>query len=90
VITTGLVAALGLNSRLAIVIPAHAQKTPDPAKGFYKYEVGSAEVTALYDGFWKMLHDSTFIKNASIDNAKAALAKAGLTTDFISIPCTVG
>jgi glyoxylase-like metal-dependent hydrolase (beta-lactamase superfamily II) len=89
VISAGLAAALGLNSRLAIVTPAQAQKTPDPTKGFYKYKVGSAEVTALYDGIWEKPHDPTFIKNASIDDTKTALAKAGLTTDFVSIPLTV-
>jgi hypothetical protein len=48
VVSTGLAAALGLNARL--VVPAFAQKTPDPTPGFVRYKVGSAEVTALYDG----------------------------------------
>ena len=30
------------------------------------------EVTALYDGIWKKPHDAAFIKNASIDETKAA------------------
>src|SRR5262245_47274311 len=49
VVSAGLAAALGLNARL-VVSPAFAQKTPDPAQGFVKYKVGTAEVTALYDG----------------------------------------
>ena len=28
-------------------------------------------------------HDPTFIKNASIEDTKEALAKAGLTTEFM-------
>jgi glyoxylase-like metal-dependent hydrolase (beta-lactamase superfamily II) len=82
-------AALGLDKRLTFIGPAHAQKTPDPAKGFHKYNVGSIEVTALYDGIWEKPHDPAFIKNASVEETKAALAKAGLTTEFVSIPLTV-
>jgi glyoxylase-like metal-dependent hydrolase (beta-lactamase superfamily II) len=88
VVSTGLAAALGLNARLA-VSPAFAQKTPDPAKGFMTYKVGAAEVTALYDGIWEKPHDPAFISNASIEDVKAAMVKAGLTPDFVSIPFTV-
>src|ERR1700716_2544905 len=88
VVSTGLAAALGLNARLAIS-PAFAQKTPDPAKGFVTYKVGSAEITALYDGIWEKPHDPAFIANASVDDVKAAVVKAGLPADFVSIPFTV-
>src|SRR5437588_8987268 len=44
VASTAIAAALGLNARL--VLPAFAQKTPDPAKPFVTYQIGSAEVTA--------------------------------------------
>ena len=88
VVSTGLAAALGLNARLA-VSPAFAQKTPDPAKGFVTYKVGAAEVTALYDGIWEKPHDPAFIANASVDDVKAAMVKAGLPADFVSIPFTV-
>src|SRR5215468_5711225 len=81
--------ALGIDKRLTFVPPAQAQKTPDPAKGFYTYKVGSIEVTALYDGIWEKPHDPAFIKNASVEETKDALAKAGLTTDFVPIPLTV-
>lgn len=87
VISTGLAAALGLNGRFAIS-PAFAQKTPDPAKGFVTYKIGSAEVTALYDGIWEKPHDPAFIANASIDDVKGAMVKAGLPADFVSIPFT--
>src|SRR5215470_17145456 len=87
VVSTGLAAALGLNGRL--IVPAFAQKTPDPAPAFVKYKVGSAEVTAIYDGIWEKAHDPAFIANASIDEVKAAMTKAGLSADFVSIPFTV-
>jgi glyoxylase-like metal-dependent hydrolase (beta-lactamase superfamily II) len=88
VVSAGLAAALGLNARL-VVSPAFAQKTPDPAQGFVKYKVGSAEVTALYDGIWEKQHDPAFISNASVEDVKAAMVKAGLPADFVSIPFTV-
>jgi hypothetical protein len=44
-------AAFGLDGSLAIAAPASAQKTPDPAKGFFRYTIGDAECTAVYDGF---------------------------------------
>src|SRR5712671_5608521 len=88
VVSTGLAAALGLNGRL-LVSPAFAQKTPDPTKGFVTYKVGSAEVTALYDGIWEKAHDPAFIANASVEDVKAAMVQAGLPADFVSIPFTV-
>ena len=88
VTTTALAAAFGLNARLAIS-PAIAQKTADPQPGFYKYKVGDIEVTALYDGIWEKPHDPGFIRNASVEQTREALAKAGQTTEFMPIPLTV-
>jgi glyoxylase-like metal-dependent hydrolase (beta-lactamase superfamily II) len=88
VVSTALATAFGLSARLA-VSPAFAQKTADPAQGFHKYKVGAIEVTAVYDGIWEKPHDPAFIKNASVEDTKAALGKAGLPTDFVSIPLTV-
>jgi glyoxylase-like metal-dependent hydrolase (beta-lactamase superfamily II) len=88
VVSTGLAAALGLNGRL-VVSPAFAQKTADPAKPFVTYKVGTAEVTAIYDGIWEKPHDPAFISNASVEDVRAAMAKAGLPADFVSIPFTV-
>ena len=88
-VSAGLAAALGLDSRLAIIQPANAQKTADPAAGFYKYQVGAAECTALYDGIWEKPHDPAFIKNASVEDVKGAMKAAGLSEDFVSIPFTV-
>ena len=88
VVSTGLAAALGLDARL-VISPAFAQKTADPARGFVTYKVGAAEVTALYDGIWEKPHDPAFIANASVDDVKGAMVKAGLPADFVSIPFTV-
>jgi glyoxylase-like metal-dependent hydrolase (beta-lactamase superfamily II) len=80
-------AAFGLNSKLFIP-PAHAAGM-DPEVGVYKYKVGDVEVTSLYDGVWRKPHDPAFIKNASVAETKEALAKAGLTTEYMPIPLTV-
>jgi glyoxylase-like metal-dependent hydrolase (beta-lactamase superfamily II) len=89
VTAAALAAALGLDKQLTFIPPARAQRTPDPARGFYKYTVGAVEVTALYDGMWEKPHDPAFIKNASVEETKEALGKSGLRTDFVSIPLTV-
>ena len=87
-IGAGLATAFGLTSRL-VIDDAFAQKTPDPAKGFITYKVGTAEVTAIYDGIFEKPHDPAFISNASVEETKAAMVKAGLSPDFVSISGTV-
>lgn len=83
-------AAFGLHDKkLAFIGPAHAEAPLEPANGVYKYKVGAIEVTAVYDGIWRKPHDPTFIKNASVEDTKEALTKAGLTTEFMPIPLTV-
>lgn len=82
-------AVFGLSKPLAFVPAAHAEAPLEPTTGFYKYSVGDIEVTAVYDGIWRKPHDPTFIRNATVEETKAALAKAGLTTEFMPIPLTV-
>lgn len=84
-----LAAAFGLAKPLDWIAPAQAQTIPDPAVGFRRYKVGTIEVTALYDGIWEKPHDPAFIRNASIEETREALAKAGQTTAFMPIPLTV-
>ncbi len=84
----GAAAAFGLASRVAVIAPAHAEKTPAPTTPFHKYKVGAFDCTAVYDGIWEKPHDPAFIKNASIDDVKAAMRAAGLTDEFVSIPFT--
>lgn len=81
--------ALGLDRTLAIVQLAAAQTAAAPSPTFHRYKVGDIEVTALYDGIWRKPHDPAFIKNASVDETKEALAKANLPNEFVPIPLTV-
>ncbi|MBZ9840750.1 MBL fold metallo-hydrolase [Mesorhizobium sp. CA5] len=82
-------AAFGIAGKLEFAPAAYAETPVEPLVGFYKYKVGSLEVTAIYDGIWRKPHDPAFIKDVSVDDTKAALAKAGLTTEFMPIPLTV-
>jgi glyoxylase-like metal-dependent hydrolase (beta-lactamase superfamily II) len=82
-------AVFGLDRRLAIAAPARGQKTPDPAQGFHLYKVGDGECIAVYDGIWEKAHDPAYFSNATVADTKQALADAGLTTAFVSIPITV-
>jgi glyoxylase-like metal-dependent hydrolase (beta-lactamase superfamily II) len=84
-------AAFGLDGPLEFLTPAFAQK-PDQAlldKGVVKFKVGDIEVIQMYDGIWEKAHDPAFIKNASLDETKAALKAASQTDEFVPITFTV-
>ncbi|MFN3743197.1 MAG: MBL fold metallo-hydrolase [Hyphomicrobiaceae bacterium] len=89
-------AAFGLKGPLAIYGPAAAQGTnPIGApqalldQGFVKFKVGDVEVIQIYDGHWERAHADNFIRNASVEDTKAALKKAGMSDAFVPIPFTV-
>jgi glyoxylase-like metal-dependent hydrolase (beta-lactamase superfamily II) len=83
-------AAFGLDGPLELVPAASAQTIPGAeGKGFVKFKVGNWNVTTIYDGIWEKPHDPGFIKNASVDETKAALKAAGLTDAFVPITFTV-
>jgi len=84
-------AAFGLDGPLEFIGPAFAQ-APDPKlveTGFAKFKVGDIEVIQMYDGVWEKAHDAGFIKNASLDETKAALKAGGVTDEFVPITFTV-
>ena len=83
-------AAFGLDGPLAFMPPANAQKAADAmAKGFHTFKNGSVEVTTIFDGVWEKPHDPGFVKNATVDETKAALKAAGLDDSKVVIPFTV-
>ncbi len=87
VVLSGTAAAtLGLAGSLEFLPAAFADEARE--KGFTTYKIGDIECTSLYDGIWKKKHDDGFIRNASVDDTKAALAKAGLSTEFVPIEFT--
>ena len=64
VVSAAAAAAFGLQKPLRIVSPASAAPL-EPSTGFYRYKVGSIEVTAVYDGIWRKPHDPAFIKGVT-------------------------
>jgi glyoxylase-like metal-dependent hydrolase (beta-lactamase superfamily II) len=84
-------AVFGLDGPLEFIGPAFAQK-PDPKlmdKGVIKFKVGDIEVIQMYDGLWEKAHDPGFVKNATLDEVKAALKAGGQTDEFVPIPFTL-
>ncbi len=77
----------------ALVGRAQAQTAPAPAPataqapGFYRYKVGSIEVTAINDGFFARPVEG-FIRNAELPAVQKTLADAFLPTDRLAIPFT--
>lgn len=85
--STAAAAVMGLGGRIVF---AESKAAPDlMAKGFFSFKVGDVEVITISDGQWLKPHDPGFIKNASVDETKAALAAAGLSTDVVTIPFTI-
>lgn len=80
---SGAAAAFGLSGSLTFLPSAIADEVRD--KGYHSYKIGDIEVTSIYDGIWEKAHDDGFIRDVSVDETKAALAKAGLATDFIPV-----
>lgn len=72
-----------------ILMPAYAQDAAVKLKPFHKFKIGDIEVTTVSDGMWLKDHDPGFIKNASVDDTKAALKAAGIDDAKVPIPFTV-
>jgi glyoxylase-like metal-dependent hydrolase (beta-lactamase superfamily II) len=80
-------AAFGLNRPLEFIGPAFAQPASGPE--VVKFKVGDVEVIQIYDGVWEKAHDEKFIRNATLDETKAALRAGGLTDAHVPITFTV-
>jgi len=80
-------AAFGLAKPFAIIPSASAASLQD--QGFYKFSIGDTDVITVYDGHWDKPHDPGFIKNATIEETKAALQAAGQSSENVRIPFTV-
>jgi glyoxylase-like metal-dependent hydrolase (beta-lactamase superfamily II) len=80
-------AVFGLDGPLEFVGRAFAQANTGPE--VVKFNVGDIEVIQIYDGIWEKAHDPGFVKNASVDDVKAALKAAGLTDAHVPITFTV-
>jgi glyoxylase-like metal-dependent hydrolase (beta-lactamase superfamily II) len=70
--------------------PAHAAVPPagGQAPGFYRFMVGSLEVTMINDGKFQRPLEAAFVRNAELADVQAALADAFQPTDTLTIPIT--
>jgi len=60
--------------------PAAGKQAP----GFYRYKVGDVEVTVITDGVIRMKLPETFVSNVKVDEVKAALADAHMSTELFN------
>lgn len=80
---------------LAPIAPSYAQKAPAPATatqnaGWYRYKVGTHEVTVVTDGISRYRFPDGFVANKSREEVNAGLAAAFLqpAPDMVAIPYT--
>jgi glyoxylase-like metal-dependent hydrolase (beta-lactamase superfamily II) len=75
------VAPLGIAPVSAAAPPAGKQ-----APGWYRYKVGTIEVTVVTDGVNRFKYPDTFVGNAKRDDVNAALAAVYMEKDMMAIP----
>lgn len=71
------------------ILPAQAKApmTETQNAGFYRYKIGSFEMTAITDGYAERPVEG-FIKNAELADVKALLSQAAMPTEKLRIPFT--
>lgn len=90
VVSSALAASyFGLNGPIEFIAPAAAAIADMKAKGFHTYQLGDIEVVTLFDGEWAKPHDPSFVRNASVEQTKAALRDAGLPDGHVPITFTI-
>ncbi len=76
----------------ATVLPQAAQAAAPPAgkqaPAFYRYKVGSYELTAIHDGVWIRDVDNTFVRNAPWPAVQKAMMDAHMAPGKLAIPFT--
>lgn len=82
----GAYAAFGLTNPIAFIGAAHAQSVSQP---FRKHKIGDIGVFLLLDGIVEVPHRQGYIKNANVEQTKAALRAAGLSDAHVPVPFTV-
>ena len=72
----------------ATTAPLHAAapQSANQAPGYYRYRIGSIEITVMNDGVSRMPITDDFVANATKDKVNAALEAAFLERDFYAGP----
>ncbi len=84
---------LAASAAAATTLPLAPARAAAPAAGkqgpaFYRYKVGSYELTAINDGTWYRDLDDKFVRNAPFADVQKAMADAFLPTNKIPISFT--
>jgi glyoxylase-like metal-dependent hydrolase (beta-lactamase superfamily II) len=89
-LTGSIAAAGGAAFRVSLPAPAAAAAPPadSQAPGYYRFKIGSFELTALYDGVWNWATDQGLVRGASRADVRQALTSAFLTATNIAMPIT--
>jgi glyoxylase-like metal-dependent hydrolase (beta-lactamase superfamily II) len=80
--------ALLAGAALAPPAAARAPTATAQGSGVYRYNLGSYQLTALYDGVWYVPIDEKFVRNASSTEVNDALAAAFLPPRILPISFT--
>lgn len=67
---------------------ASAPAIGKPAPAYYRYKLGSFELTAVHDGVWRRPVDDQFVRNAPFSQVRKALADAFMPRNTLTIPFT--
>ena len=78
----------GLGPALTPPAAARAPSATAQGSGVYRYNLGSYQLTALYDGVWYVPIDEKFVRNASSAEVNDALAAAFLPPKILPISFT--
>jgi glyoxylase-like metal-dependent hydrolase (beta-lactamase superfamily II) len=80
--------ALLASATLTPTVAARAPSATTQGSGVYRYNLGSYQLTALYDGVWYVPIDEKFVRNASGAEVNDALAAAFLPPGILPISFT--
>jgi len=81
-------AALAVVAALPQAARAAAPIVGQQAPAFYRYKIGSYELTAIHDGVWMRDVDGTFVRNAPWPAVQKAMADAHMAPGKLAIPFT--
>lgn len=77
---------------LSTALPQASRSAAPPvgkqAPGFYRFKIGSYELTAITDGIWVRPVDDKFVRNAALPDVQKELQSSFLPTDKLTIPFT--
>jgi len=81
-------AVAGATATLPQATQAAAPAAGKQAPAFYRYKIGSYELTAIHDGIWLRDIDDKFVKNAPWPAVQKAMSDASMTPGKLQIPFT--